>query len=343
MSILDDYSKRGLLIKQKHPKLPLHIWNYTPEVQYGQLWDNITLSCRGLVTDDRGNVLAKPFKKFFNIEEDRHVPTQDFEVFEKMDGSLGIVFKYNGEVIYATRGSFASNQAKWMENYGKEYNFKDILVEGHTYLFEIIYPENRIVVDYGDQERLVLLGIINTETGEEIPYDDIVMVPWDIVKKYDGIRDYSELKGKIDNNAEGFVVRFSNGDRMKIKGEEYLRLHKIMTNISTTGVWEHLSTDGDINELLKDVPDEFYKKIKDYADRLSYGYYQVSEYCGKAHYNFRYGKYGDREVEPTKKEFAQHVLTNGHPPYRAVMFAMWDGKPYDKLIWNIIKPEWKKL
>ena len=343
MSILDDYSKRGLLIKQVHPKLPLHIWNYTPEVQYGQLWDNITLSCRGLVTDDRGNVLAKPFKKFFNIEEDRHVPTQDFEVFEKMDGSLGIVFKYNGEVIYATRGSFASDQAKWMAKYGEKYNFKDILVEGFTYLFEIIYPENRIVVDYGDQERLVLLGIINTETGEEIPYDDILFDGWDIVQKYDGIRDYSELKGKIDNNAEGFVVRFSNGDRMKIKGEEYLRLHKIMTNISTTGVWEHLSTGGDINELLKDVPDEFYKKIKDYADTLSYGYYQVSEYCGKTHYNFRYGKYNDREVEPTKKEFAQHVLTNGHPPYRAVMFAMWDGKPYEKLIWNVLKPEWKKL
>ena len=343
MAILDDYSKRGLLFSQKHPTLPLRIWNYTPEVQYGQLWDSITLSCRGLVTDERGNVIASPFKKFFNIEEDRHTPTEEFEVFEKMDGSLGIAFKYNGEVIYATRGSFTSDQAKWMANYGNEYNFKDILVDGFTYLFEIIYPENRIVVDYGDQERLVLLGMIITETGVEVPYDDIEFDGWDIVNKYDGIKDYTTLKGLVENNAEGFVVRFSNGDRMKIKGEEYLRLHKIMTNISTTGVWEHLSTGGDINELLKDVPDEFYKKVKEYADRLKYGYYQVSEYCGKAHDYFRYGKYGDREVEPTKKEFAQHVLENGHPPYRAVMFAIWDGKPYEKLIWNILKPEFKKL
>jgi hypothetical protein len=104
-----------------------------------------------------------------------------------------------------------------------------------------------------------------------------------------------------------------------------------------------LSNGGDINEFLKDVPDEFYAKVKEYTDRLKYGYYQVSENCGKAHNYFRYGKYSDREVEPTKKEFAQHVLEHGHPPYRAVMFAMWDGKPYDKLIWNIIKPEWKKL
>jgi RNA ligase len=340
---LEQYSRTGHLFKQVHRTLPLSIWNYTPEVQYGQLWDEITLQCRGLVTDNEGNVVARPFKKFFNIEEGKHTPTEEFEVFEKMDGSLGIVFKYNGEVIYATRGSFTSDQAKWMANYGKEHNFQNILVEGHTYLFEIIYPENRIVVDYGGQERLVLLGIINTETGEELSYDDIIIVPWDIVERYDGIKDYTTLKNLVDNNAEGFVVRFSNGDRMKIKGEEYLRLHKIMTNVSTTGVWELLSNGGDVNEFLKDVPDEFYKKVKDYADTLNYGFYQVSEHCGKAHDYFRYGKYGDREVEPTKKDYAEHVMKNSHPPYRSVMFAIWDGKPKDKLIWNIIKPQFKKL
>ncbi len=343
LSKLNKYHNDGLLYKQTHPTLPLTIWNYTPAVQYGEKWDEVTLACRGLVTDNEGNIVARPFKKFFNIEENKHTPTQDFEVFEKMDGSLGIIFKYEGEVIYATRGSFTSDQAKWMAKYGKEHNFQDMLVEGHSYLFEIIYPENRIVVDYEGQERLVLLGIIKTETGEEILYDDIVVAPWDIVEKYDGIRDYSELKNKVLQNHEGFVVRFSNGDRIKIKGEEYLRLHKIMTNISTTGVWEHLSKGGDINDLLKDVPDEFYKKVKEYADLLKYGYYQVSEYCGKSHDYFRYGKYNDREVEPTKKQFADHVMNYGHPPYRAVMFAMWDGKPYEKLIWNILKPEFKKL
>jgi RNA ligase len=229
-----------------------------------------------------------------------------------------------------------------MTEFAQNHNYQDIKVDGFTYLFEIIYPENRIVVDYNGEERLVLLGIINTETGEELPHNEL-FEGFDVVKKYDGVRDYSELKGKVEHNSEGFVVRFSNGQRVKIKGEEYLRLHKIMTNVSTTGVWEFLSNGGDINEFLKDVPDEFYDKVKSYASTLSYGYFQVSEYCGKAHYNFRYGKYSDREVEPTKKEFAQHVMENGHPPYRAVMFAMWDGKPYDKLIWNIIKPEFKKL
>ena len=65
---LEQYSRTGHLFKQNHRTLPLSIWNYTPEVQYGQKWDNITLQCRGLVTDDKGNVISYPFKKFFNIE-----------------------------------------------------------------------------------------------------------------------------------------------------------------------------------------------------------------------------------------------------------------------------------
>jgi len=339
---LNKYHNDGLLYKQTHPTFPLTIWNYTPDVQYGGKWDDITLQCRGLVTDNEGNVVARPFKKFFNIEENKHTPTSEFEVFDKMDGSLGIMFKYNGEMVCATRGSFTSDQSKWMTEFALKYNYQNIIVDGFTYLFEIIYPENRIVVNYENQERLVLLGIINTESGEELPYNDL-FEGFDVVKKYDGIRDYSELKGKVEQNSEGFVVRFSNGERMKIKGEEYLRLHKIMTNVSTTGVWELLSSGGDINEFLKDVPDEFYKKVKDYADLLKYGFYRVSEDCGKSHHYFRYGKYNDREIEPTKKQFAEHVMNHGHPPYRAVMFAMWDGKPYDKLIWNVLKPEFKKL
>jgi RNA ligase len=340
---LEQYSRTGHLFKQNHPTLPLSIWNYSPEVQYRQLWDDITLQCRGIVTDDEGNVFARPFKKFFNIEEGKHNPTEEFEVFEKMDGSLGILFNYKDEWILATRGSFTSEQSKkgreLLDNYPLEK-----LDKNNTYLFEILFIENRIVVDYKGYEGLVLLGAFNTETGEELPYSELKLLEgFDVVKKYDGIKDYTTLKSLIDNNAEGFVVRFSNGDRMKIKGEEYLRLHKIMTNISTTGVWEHLSTGGDINELLKNVPDEFYKKVKQYSDTLKYGFYQISEDCGKSHDYFRYGKYNDIEVEPTKKEYAEHVMKNSHPPYRSVMFAMWDRKPYDKLIWNILKPQFKKL
>ena len=57
---------------------------------------------------------------------------------------------------------------------------------------------------------------------------------------------------------------------------------------------------------------------------------------------FRYGKYGDKEVEPTKKEFAEFIKDK-HPIVKAIMFAMWDGKDYNKIIWKALKPEYRKL
>ena len=122
---LEQYSRTGHLFKQTHRTLPLSIWNYSPEVQYNQKWDEITLQCRGLVTDNNGDVIAYPFKKFFNIEENRHTPTENFEVYEKMDGSLGILFFYEGKWVVATRGSFTSPQSvKARELLDTKYNLE---------------------------------------------------------------------------------------------------------------------------------------------------------------------------------------------------------------------------
>jgi RNA ligase len=337
---LNQYYEDGLLYKQVHPTLPLTIWNYTETVQFEGKWDEITLMCRGLVTDDKGNIVARPFTKFFNIEEGKYTPTENFEVFEKMDGSLGIVFWYEGQWILATRGSFTSDQAVKGTEILKRYN-TDILFRHMTFCFEIIYPENRIVLDYGDDEKLVMLGAFD-RWGKDYDISDWDEWGFDVVKKYDGIKDFKELKAMVKDDQEGFVVKFTNGDRVKVKGVEYLRLHKIMTNMSTTAVWECLKNGDDIETLLKDVPDEFYKKIKDYVRDLRYAHFQISERAGKLHDGFRYGKYGDVDPEPSKKEFAEFVFKQ-QKVLQPVMFAMWDKKNYDEIIWRIIRPEFKKL
>ena len=342
LNILNEYIAKGLVIGQAHATLPLAIFNYSRTCQYDRLWDDITLNCRGLVLDTKGNVVAKPFPKFFNYEEHKadEIPNESFEVFEKMDGSLGIWFHYNGEWHMATRGSFTSEQAiKGME-IAKREGLDRKCVPGFTYLFEIIYPENRIVVDYGKDERLVLLSIVNPE-GNEIPYDEIEMDGWDIVNRYDGINDFTKLKGMISNDAEGYVIRFKNGMRMKIKGDEYVRLHRILTNFSTTDIWELLRTDGNLNEFLDRVPDEFDAWVRTVVSDLKYAKFQIGERAGKLHDGFRYGKFGDVEPEPTKKEFAEFVMKQDEP-LRPIMFAMWDKKPYDDIIWKLIKPKWSK-
>ena len=135
--ILNKYYEEGLVYKQVHPTLPLTIWNYSEKVQYENLWNEITLQTRGLVTDDKGNVVARPYRKFFNMEERKHTPTPDFEVYDKLDGSLGILFNYEGEWVFATRGSFNSDQSvKGLELLQKYDYYK--LHKDYTYLFEIM-------------------------------------------------------------------------------------------------------------------------------------------------------------------------------------------------------------
>jgi T4 RnlA family RNA ligase len=341
LKILNKYKEDGWLINQMHPKLPLIIWNYSPITQYTGEWNDILLMCRGLVTDNEGNIVARPFKKFFNIEENKHTPTTDFDVFDKMDGSLGILFNYKGEWILCTRGSFTSDQAIKGTELLKNYD-TTVLFESYTYLFEIIYPENMIVVRY-DEEMLMLLGAINSTTGVEADYGELywfhVMCGYPIVKKHNGISDYKILKNIIKDNEEGFVVRFSNGDRCKIKGSEYIRLHRIMTNCSTTSIWEVLKNGDNIEDLLKDVPDEFYDKIKNYINDLNYQFYSIKEDARKR-FNLLFESYNSEL--PIKKVYAEWVKSQ--PPHlHHILFKMFDNNDYQEYIWKIIRPEYKKL
>ena len=69
INIINEYVEKGLVEKNSHPTLPIAIYNYSREVQYEGKWDNITKMCRALVLDNNGNVIAKGFDKFFNMEE----------------------------------------------------------------------------------------------------------------------------------------------------------------------------------------------------------------------------------------------------------------------------------
>ena len=344
LETLHKYHEDGLLYNQTHLTLPLTIWNYTEKVQYEGLWDEVTLQCRGLITwNDNGEVLARPFRKFFNIEEGKHTPTSDFDVYEKMDGSLIIAFYLWGRWYAASRGSFTSDQAIAAQKLLDNMDTFNLSI-GATYLFELTAPWNRIVVDYGDEEKLTLLGAINNDNCVEAPYSSLEFIAkqigCDVVKKYDGIKDYNTLKGMVEDNHEGFVVRFSNGDRMKVKGEEYVRLHKIMTNLSTTAVWEVLSNGGSMDELLKDVPDEFYEKIKEYETELRFSFDNI-----KREYEWIFNKTKNVYFDVYEKEFsrAEFAMLAKRYKYPSILFALLDGKDISHIIWKIIKPEFKKL
>lgn len=144
-NILNVYIENNLIIANKHPEYNLWILNYTPKTQSKKFWDIYTTSCRGMIIDETGSIIGRCMKKFKNFEE--HDPseidmTQDYDVFEKMDGSLIILFYYEPRMtwIVASRGSFISEQAIEAEKMLQlKPNIYDVLNKNCTYLFEIIY------------------------------------------------------------------------------------------------------------------------------------------------------------------------------------------------------------
>jgi len=343
LETLERYYNEGWLIKQTHPELPLTIWNYSQSTQYAGKWDEVTLMTRGLVTDNEtGEIVGRPFKKFFNQDQNKHTPTKDFEVYSKEDGSLIIAFQYKGKWVIASRGSFTSEQAIAAEKlfYKLEYHQK-FDNEEYTHLFEYCSDWNRIVVKY-DTERLILLGMVENKTGDDLNIDILAsnffqkeMGFVDIVKKYDGITDYTTLKGMVGDNEEGFVIRFSNGDRCKIKGEEYLRLHRIMTNISTVSIWETLSSGGSMEDILKDVPDEFFDKVTEVIKDLLIRFDNIrKDYI--QYFTDIVFKIGIED----RRLFAEEARRYNHS---SILFALLDRKSINPIIWRIVKPEWKKL
>lgn len=323
---------------QKHPNADLWIYNYSRKTQFENLWNEITLLTRGLILDADMNIISRPFLKFFNYEQlkPEEIPVLPFDVYEKMDGSLGISYWLNGKPYIASRGSFASDQANHANEvlYARYQHTFDKLNKGATYLFEIIFPANRIVCDYGDKDDLVLLAVIDNATGKDLPLEDI---GFEIVKRYDGVNDFTTLRNDNDMIREGYIVKFSNDFRMKMKYAEYCRLHSVVTGVSNVTVWEYLSQDKPFDELLERTPDEFDAFVRSTAEMLNSKFTDIQA----DHLKFM----NDHQiVSPkfnTRKEQAQVILAaKGYNT--KILFEMLDGKDYSNSIWKMIRPKWCK-
>jgi T4 RnlA family RNA ligase len=329
IELLKKMLDEGFVYAQKHPTSDLFIYNYTAKTQYERVWNEVTLMCRGLILDVHYNIIARPFVKFFNLGEmeNQVMPDEPFEVFEKMDGSLGIMYWLDNEPFMATRGSFASEQSV-RANAILRSKYAQILRgldKSKTYLFEIIYPENRIVVDYGAQEDVVLTAIVDTATGDDVPLMD---VGFPMVKQYHGIKDISTLKGLAETNREGFIIKYKSGLRYKVKFEEYLRLHRIITQVSNVNIWEYLAAEMAFDEILDRVPDEFYDWVKATSADLKAQFAAIEAQCQT-----------DFKVFDTRKEAAVHFLTCAYP---SVLFKILDNQPYNNVIWKLIRPAFQK-
>lgn len=333
------YLEKKFISEQAHPEdSDVRIFNYTQKCQFEKAWDEVTMACRGLIMNIRtGKIIARPFRKFFNYGE--HVsngwaiPTSQPEIYAKMDGSLGILYKINGRPWIATRGSFTSDQAIWATNWWRE-NIAILPEENETNLFEIIYPANRIVVSY-DFSGLVHLATIETSTGRTINrnWGGSVRIP----ARFDS-RSIADLAALDEPNSEGFVVFYPQENvRMKIKLPEYVRLHKLVTGISEIAIWELLrdKNEAGIKELIEKVPDEFMEWVKSTANALLDRY---SAILGQAKKDM-IGMELTIADDATRKEQAEYIKGRRYP---AIMFSLLDGKDPGLAVWRMVRPHGAK-
>lgn len=242
----------------------LELYCYSRECVYDRKWNDAALMARGLIVDPvRRCVVATPFPKFFNVgERDQTIPALAFETFEKLDGSLIIIFHYSGRWQTATKGSFKSDQAKWAQEWLMARGHRSALEPGTTYLAEAIYPENRIVVHYQESGLVFLAGY--HLTGDELSYDEVKQVANGLNTRAARRHSFSSVADLIAHTAtlpaseEGFVLRFLDGLRLKVKGEEYRRIHALISRITPLAMWEAMQAGDDLTIIRKQLPEEFW-------------------------------------------------------------------------------------
>lgn len=278
----------GYIRRNPHPTAPLALLNYSEKAQYERFWPTETRVSRGLIYNvDTLEVVARGFPKFFNLSEHapEEIPSGFSWLSDKFDGSLGILYldPTSDEFKIATRGSFTSEQAHkgteilesfyWSDKSSVEdvESIADFFkMDGVTYLFEILYPQNRIVCDYGDREELVLLDVIDNDTGNT-RFDLFIEIPWPhkAVKRL-WTHSPNSLSHLIAQGDEGFVLCWpENGLRVKIKSEEYVQLHRTITGLSEKSVWEMIGEGMTAEDIKENVPDELFDWVDETFSNIS--------------------------------------------------------------------------
>lgn len=223
-----------------HPEQPLILLNYSKVAHntlhlYDGAWTDVLRLCRGIIFDSAGNLVALPFPKFFNYRkspETMVLPDVPFVATQKLDGHLGINFWYEDQLYITTRGYFDSPTSIMSTAMQRELadknHWRDIFPRHLTILTEIIHPETRILTDY-DYTGFRLIGAYDTHELLDFNYHGLVyfgnLLNLKLPEIWHGqnIQDLINLMSdRSVQNEEGYVVRFNNDLRVKLKFETYI-------------------------------------------------------------------------------------------------------------------------
>lgn len=246
--------------------------------------------CRGIVFDDKtGKLLARPFHKFFNINEgaDNHVNvianSVIESVLEKLDGSLITPVVIDRCVYFKTKKAFESPAALMAKDVALDCHYDLIRHEddcGYTPMFELTSPDAMIVVPYASPS-LTLIASRNIKTGEYRTYENLCAIAESfgtpVVKavNFNGTtRELIDQNWK-DQGKEGLVLVLESGQRVKLKTEWYCDIHHVMTFWRERDIAKACVNET-IDDLISMIPKEDMRqaamKVKRKFDELYYGF-----------------------------------------------------------------------
>jgi len=309
---------------------------------------DICKEARGIILErDTWNIVCYAFDKFFNYGEQyaAKIDWDSAKIFEKIDGSIIKVYYYSGEWRIATNSTIDASTAEsklpgfsfkdlFLDALGGSIKFFDLTMKLNpllTYIFELTTPHNRVVVDYGNESQLTLIGIRNNLTLEELDIDDkdfinnIILYTENnlkLPKTYDknSIEKLVELADDYNKSGfdfEGFVVVDKYFNRIKIKSPKYVRYHYIISTSSPKRFVEIFLNNE--TEEFETYVDEFppwiksdYFQLKDKFKR----FYEIIETNGNS---FR-----GMSENMTRKELALNIQRHSTPMLQGYMFRMID-------------------
>jgi RNA ligase len=361
-----DYLETRLVDVATHPQFSLQMLTYGREAVHTNNWDSVIRKCRGIIFDiETDDIVARPFEKFMNLGtanmpetdptrwefDSNQTGKEPPEVWEKMDGFLCTAYTYNEKTYIASKGSFDSVHAKWATAWYQA-NVKGLWPEGYTPVFEGICSSTRIVVDYEKFEGLVLLALVNIETGEEL--SNIRTLTYALKNGTIQPRRYQfswqeASKKSLDTevaNFEGYVLVWRRAGqtpfRLKVKYIDYLRLHRMVSGVSAKAIYRGLSDPaykGELREWIDDSTPWFSKFVSKWVRSLQGRH---DELAGKAYGTFntckQVMKVLHKEDFPLRKEWAEMFSRPENAEVKAVMFALLDGKDPEPIIWKLVKP-----
>ena len=282
-----------------HPRLPLLMFNYSP-LAHNTLhasphgWTPALRMCRGIVFNHAGILVAHPYPKFFNLNE--HPETElgvllarcnnsyPWSATDKLDGHCGIIFSYQDELIVTTRGRFTSPSAQLATEilYAHEQNgWKKSFLSDWTLIVEIIDPKTKVHVEYGDQSGFVLTGAFHRVTFEDASpalvdqLSNQLRIP--AAKRFlpsvvhqsigDALRDLvKSMKDRSVRNKEGWVIRFEDGTRVKVKYETYIQL-MVVSKLSPSYLMRRMMS-GNLDRMLGTLDEEIVSHANELLGRI---------------------------------------------------------------------------